>query len=285
MSTVQPHTPSSSQVRNFLTFDIEDWFQSTWDLNRPVSDRAVTNTNLLLEILNDYPVKATFFVQGMIAEKFPDLIQRISSHGHEIASHGFSHRPVNKMSKDLFREEVIRSKKLLEDITQKSVVGFRAPDFSIDSESFWAFDVLRESGIRYDSSIFPKKMRRYGIENFQKDSSVMHPSGIKEIPMSVWESALGELPIAGGGYLRLYPYALTKYAVRSLNARYQRPAMIYMHPYELNPRDFAGEKIPFPVKVHQGLFRGRMEKRLRRLLTDFKFMTCKEFVENEQNWR
>lgn len=268
-------------MKNILTFDIEDWFQSTFDLNRSISSRVVSNTAKLLDILSKSSKAhgATFFVQGMVAEKFPSLVQAIAKAGYEIASHGYSHRPVNQMSPEEFREDLTKSIRVLEDIVQKPIEGYRAPDFSIDEKSFWAFRILKQLGITYDSSVFPKKMRRYGIADFSRDPVELSTYGIKEIPLSIWSG----LPIAGGGYLRLFPYALTRTAIQRMN-RLHRSAVVYMHPYEINPKDFAGENIPLKIKLHQGLFRSRMASRLGRLLQDFDFISCREFVGDESKW-
>src|SRR5919108_3782087 len=140
-----------------LTVDVEDWPQSTLDWSLPITERAVRNTHRLLGVLREWNVKGTFFVLGLLAEKFPRLVQEIAAEGHEIASHGYSQKPVFAIGADAFEDELIRSVGLLEDITGERVRGYRAPDFSITERSLWALDILAAHGLEYDSSIFPMK--------------------------------------------------------------------------------------------------------------------------------
>lgn len=264
---------AESSLSNILSFDIEDWFQSTLDNKRPITDRVKNNTESLLAILDDFRVRATFFVQGMVAEKFPELLAAIDNAGHELATHGYSHRPVNKMSKNQFRDELRRSKDSISNVIGKEVIGFRAPDFSIDKKTFWAFPIMRECGIRYDSSIFPVKTRRYGIEGFSMTPVYLKEFDIFEIPMSTVPIFGRSFPIGGGGYFRLLPFAITDYFIHKMNSRGIR-CTTYFHPYELNPHDFDGELVPFSMRIHQGLFRSRIKPRLRSLLKSYQFTAC-----------
>lgn len=262
-----------STLQNILSFDIEDWFQSTFDLNHPITDRVKANTETLLAVLGDFQARATFFVQGMVAKKFPDLLFAIDGAGHELATHGYSHQPVNRMTKEQFRDELKRSMDLISTVVGKEVIGFRAPDFSIDEESFWAFGVMRECGIRYDSSIFPVRTSRYGIDGFSTTPIYMNEFDVFEIPMSTVPVFGRLVPIGGGGYFRLLPFPITNYFIRKMNCQDTR-CITYFHPYELNANDFDGEHVPFPIRMHQGLFRSRVKARIRLLLKSYRFIAC-----------
>ena len=269
-------------MTNILSFDIEDWFQSTYNCDHAITDRVQFNTKHLLDLLSSFGIRSTFFVQGMVAEAFPNLIRDIADAGHEVGTHGHSHRPVNTLGPAAFRVEVHRSKRLLEDVTGKPVIGFRAPDFSIDKESFWAFDVLAEEGIQYDSSVFPARTPRYGIAYFQRRPHRLAGSGIYEIPMSVWDFNGKVFPVAGGGYFRLFPYVFTRRILRKINLQ-GLPGVVYIHPYELNPDDFRGESVPWRIRLHQGLFRSRVRPRLIKLLKDFSFVSCGDWYEKHRS--
>ena len=154
----------ATRMLNSISIDVEDWLQSVVDPNLPLTDRFCRNTHRILDTLAGFGVRATFFVLGLAAEKAPNLIREIREAGHEVQSHGYGHRLVHTLSAEQFRADVERSKKLLEDITGSPITGYRAPAFTITLDTLWALDVLVECGFRYDSSVFPVPMRRYGIE-------------------------------------------------------------------------------------------------------------------------
>ena len=156
--------PSPAQVVHAISVDVEDWPQSTLDQNLPITDRVVRNTHVLLELFREHKVTGTFFILGLVAERYPGLVSDIASEGHELGSHGYSHKAVFEIGPRAFEEELRRSVGLLEDITCRRVRGYRAPDFSITEKSLWALDLIAARGLEYDSSIFPVKMRRYGIK-------------------------------------------------------------------------------------------------------------------------
>jgi len=261
-----------------LTVDVEDWPQSTLDHALPITERAVANTRRMLELFDRHGVRGTFFVLGRLAKKFPHVVEEIAAAGHEIASHGYSHKPVWKIGPQTFSDELEHSVKLLEDISGCRVAGYRAPDFSIDRDSLWALDILAEFGITYDSSIMPVKMRRYGIDRFPRHIH-RRESGLIEVPLSTTRIAGRRWPIAGGGYLRLYPYRVTARALRRLEAE-GLPAVVYLHPYELDADEI--NEIGFPIKARtrfaQGLGRKHIEARLTRLLTEFRFAPLREVI-------
>lgn len=253
-----------------LTIDVEDWYQSSVDLDAPITSRVVRNMERVRTLLDECGVKATFFVQGMVAETFPRLLQELLAEGHEIQSHGYSHRPLHQMDRGALRTELERSKKTIEDACGVRVTAFRAPDFSIHASNLWALEVLAEMGFDVDSSIFPMAMKRYGIASFGLEPArVRLPNGgeILEAPVAVWSGLGMRAPVAGGGYFRLLPQALLETALRSVLAQ-RRPVFLYCHPYEFNPEeldDYRGQVSPL-FRAHQGLGRRKFVGRMRHLM-------------------
>ncbi len=272
-----------------FSIDVEDWYQSSFDYDAEINEVCVHNTRTVLRLLEEYGVKGTFFIQGMVAEKFPRLVKEIDSLGHEVQSHGYSHRPINRMTPAEFKIELTKTGKCIEDITGKPVTGFRAPDFSIDTASFWAFEVMRECGILYDSSIFPLKTSRYGISGFEKGYSVIKtPSGcVDELPVSVlelrWPGGI-RLPVGGGGYFRLLPAWFLKYCLKKLDEE-ELPFVIYCHPYEFNPQELRKilKNIPLSRRLHQGLGRKNFQKKVSHLLKTKTFGTMSSVLKELKN--
>ncbi len=276
----QPFSPDRP-FQHALTVDVEDWPQSTLDHALPITKRAVTNTRRMLELFERCGVCGTFFVLGRLARKFPDIVREIADAGHEIGSHGYSHKPVFKIGPQEFTQELDYSVKLLEDITGQRVCGYRAPDFSITEDSLWALDILADRGLVYDSSVMPVKMRRYGIDRFPREIH-QRDNGLIEVPLSTISLAGSRWPVAGGGYLRLYPYSITARAVRHLQAE-GIPAIVYLHPYELDPAE--PNEVLFPVtrrtRLTQGMGRRHIESRLTRLFEEFRFAPLSEVIPND----
>jgi len=267
-------------IRNALTVDVEDYFhvsafsdsinRSDWN-NHTL--RVERNTHQLLDLFDEHDVKATFFVLGWVAERVRGLINELVIRGHEVACHGYSHQLVYEQSQDVFRDETLRSKALLEDITQSPVRGYRAASYSITKHSLWALDILAEAGFIYDSSIFPVHHDRYGIPDAPKfPYQLTTPKGLSlvEFPLST-ASFLGyRLPVAGGGYFRLYPYALTRAGLRQINNKANMPFIFYLHPWEIDsdqPRVQAGWLSRF--RHYNNL--DKCEARLRKLMSEFRF--------------
>jgi polysaccharide deacetylase family protein (PEP-CTERM system associated) len=272
-------TPS---IANLLTVDVEDWHQSTLNFDLPVTPRVCDNTYRVLDIMAAEGVHATFFVLGLVAACFPEVVRRIASGGHEVATHGWSHRPVYSLGAEGLRREVRDSVAALEDQTGAKVLGFRAPDFSIREDSFWAFSVLAEEGIVYDSSIYPITGPRYGMRSaFREPWLIRCPAGggLIELPLTTVEWLGVRAPVAGGGYFRLLPYVLTRAAIRRVN-RAGMLANTYFHPYELDTEEIPSSKhhIPLKLRLTQALFRGRVEARLRRLLSDFRWIPVRDVL-------
>jgi polysaccharide deacetylase family protein (PEP-CTERM system associated) len=268
-----------TRVLNAMTVDVEDYFhvsafdgvvpRSTWPT---LECRVERNTDRLLTIFDESGIKATFFVLGWVAERFPGLIQRIAAAGHEVASHGFAHRLVYDLTPETFRDDVRRSKGLLEEAAGVAVQGYRAPSFSITPRSLWALDVLIEEGFSYDASIFPIQHDRYGIP-----VSARHPYRLQrsageliEVPGSTVHWGPINMPIAGGGYFRIFQYALTAWGIDRINRLEQRPAIFYMHPWEIDPSQ---PRLPAGLLTRFRHYRNlhATEERLRRLIADFDF--------------
>lgn len=265
---------------NALTIDIEDYYHVSafesvvrfedWD---QYDSRVERNTYRILELLDEHNVKATFFILGWIAERAPSLVRSIHELGHEIASHGYAHQRVYTQTADLFREETRKSKHLLEDIISKPISGYRAASYSITKKSFWALEILAEEGFKYDSSIFPIWHNLYGIPNYQRFSHVVDGNGeypIAEFPLSTIRVAGFNIPTAGGGYLRLFPYAWSHSAIRRLNLRERQPAIVYFHPWEIDP-DQPRIQAKWKNRLRHYTNQHGMERKLRKLLSHFRF--------------
>jgi polysaccharide deacetylase family protein (PEP-CTERM system associated) len=266
-----------TRILNALTIDVEDYFhvsvfdgvvpRSEWDR---LESRVCRNTDRLLALFAQHGVRGTFFVLGWVAERHPDLVRRIAAGGHEIASHGFGHRLVYDQTPAAFRQDVRRSKQLLEDAAGVSVRGYRAPSYSIVPRSLWAIDILIEEGFAYDASIFPIRHDRYGIPVSGRHPYLLERAGgrITEVPGSTTRVGPANLPIAGGGYFRLLPYAWSRWGIQRVNGVERRPVVFYLHPWEIDP---AQPRLPagFVGRLRHYRNLDRTEARLRQLLRDF----------------
>ena len=263
---------------NALTIDVEDYFHvqafadvissAHWD-EYPV--RVERNTFRLLEILGRRNVKATFFILGWVADRCPALVRAIVDSGHEIGSHGYGHRMLTRDSQASFREDLIRAKSTIEDQTGSRVTCFRAPSYSITSKTLWALEILAEFGFEYDSSIFPIRHDYYGIPDaprFPHYWSLKSGARLLEFPPSTVRILGINVPIAGGGYLRLLPYKVTAWAIRRLNQKEDQPAMVYLHPWEIDP-DQPRLVASWSSRFRQYQNLQTTEKKLTRLLDDF----------------
>ncbi len=269
-------------MKNALTVDVEDYFQvaalsesirpEDWNQHEL---RVEQNTHRLLDMFDTAGVKATFFVLGWVAEAVPGLVREICARGHEVASHGYSHQLVYEQTPEVFRQETVRSKAILEDQAQRPIIGYRAASYSITKESLWALDILAEQGFVWDSSIFPVKHDRYGIPGAERwPHRLETPSGheLIEFPLTTLKIGPLNLPIAGGGYFRLYPYAFSRAGLARVNRADEQPFIFYLHPWELDPgqpRIKASWKSRF--RHYNNL--DKCEGRLKQLLEDFEFDT------------
>jgi len=273
-------------IVNAMSVDVEDYFQvsafdqavprSAWDTRE---SRVVRNTEHLLAIFDQHAVRGTFFVLGWVAERFPALLRTIAAAGHEIASHGYGHRLVYDQSRETFREDIRRSKAVIEAACGVDVRGYRAPSFSITSRSLWALDVLIDEGFEYDASIFPIHHDRYGIPSSPRfPYRVERDAGsLVEVPGSTVSFGAFNLPVGGGGYFRLLPYTWTRLGIDRLNRRERQPAVFYIHPWEVDPaqpRISVGRLTQF--RHYRNL--DRTEARLHRLLRTFIFASVRDVL-------
>lgn len=278
-----------SRVVNALTVDVEDYFHAS-AFDRVVSraswaereSRVVANTRRLLDSFAQQKVRATFFVLGWVAQRFPSLVREIASQGHELASHGFHHQLIYTLTPEQFRDDVRRAKAMIEDAGGCAVRGYRAPSFSIVQSSLWALDVLIEEGHTYDASIFPIHHDRYGIPDAPRTVHVIERGAgrIVEIPGSTVRAGGLNMPIAGGGYFRLLPYAFTRWGISRLNAQ-GVPAVFYIHPWEI---DADQPRLPVPRLTacrHYSNLANTLD-RLARMVNEFAFDTITATLGVEQ---
>ena len=276
---MSPDSRQEGRIVNAMTIDVEDYFHvSVFDGIVPrarwetLESRVCANTERLLDLFAEYRVSATFFVLGWVAERQPALVRRIAALGHEVASHGYGHRLVYDQTPGAFREDVRRAKGLLESMSGAHVHGYRAPSYSVTPQSLWALDILIEEGYSYDSSIFPIRHDRYGIPLSPRHPYIVRrPQGtLIEAPASTTVFGPLNLPVAGGGYFRILPYGWTRWGISRLNRDEGRPAIFYLHPWEIDPgqpRLRAGVLGRF--RHYRNLT--TTESRLRQLLEDFQF--------------
>ena len=285
MSVSKERTRKSSAL-HAMTIDVEDYFHvaalsevvkpKDWD-SQP--SRVVDNTQKILSIFDDKNVKGTFFVLGWVAEKFPELVKEIAEQGHEIASHGFSHQLIYKQSQAVFREETHRSKAVLEELTQTSVTGYRAASYSITKKSLWALDILAELGFTWDSSIFPIYHDNYGIPDTPSDPyQIQTASGamLTEFPITSAQKFGLNIPAAGGGYFRQFPYPLFKYLFNAASQGGRSPKIFYLHPWEIDPNQPRYNNASWFSRFRHYTNLDKSESRLRHLMDDFEFGTISE---------
>lgn len=281
-----------------LSIDWEDFGQllgrdHTGEVTPPVKHTIDRQTDLILSLLNDSNQKATFFVLGMLAQYRPDLVKKIAAEGHEIGLHGQHHIRMNTLDYDRAKADLSDSHKLVTDIIGGPVYGYRAPYFSVNETNLYILEILSELGLIYDSSIFPIKLKNYGIANFPvKDALYKLPNGkeMVELPLTVMDWRNKKLPVAGGGYMRAIPGFMLKRMFRTINDQKQ-DVMIYMHPYEFDNRwiscatnyppgkGFSKPK-SFLIDIRWNLFRGTIYNKLKHLLKEYNFVTCLKKAEN-----
>lgn len=276
-------------MKNILTIDVEDWFHTN-DLNIPIMqydkypDRIVESTTELLDLLDNYKLKATFFILGCIAKKHPELVGIISKKGHEIGSHGYWHKLIYKQSPEEFRNELIDSKNILEDVTGKIVNLYRAPSWSITKECLWALRILEEEGFICSSSIYPTKNPLYGINTAPTEPYYPIINGEKlkilEYPPGVYQIWKYRVPIAGGLYLRIMPWWLTKKAITHINK--QKPLIIYSHPWELDTK-MPRLKVSPVIRLTHYYNLHTIKNKLNKLFVNFEYTTLGERI-NEENY-
>lgn len=274
---------------NLLTVDLEEWFvvetlsnrftMADWD---KLESTVIKNTHRLLQLFKNKDVLATWFVLGWVAERFPALVKEISQEGHEIACHSFRHIRVNSLDPISFRKDTELALEVITKATNKQPIGYRAPSWSIDDSTPWAFDILSELGFEYDSSIYPIKHDIYGVPNGPRHTFKMNlESGrtIFEIPASTYRFMGHNFPVAGGGFLRNSPYWYTKWIIGKLNNN-NNSAVVYLHPWEIDtdPPQLEGLTImqKFRTSGSTSVFYYKLDK----LLSDFKFTTMNDYLKN-----
>ena len=270
------------------------------------------NTRRILEILDRAGggrIKGTFFVVGWVAEKFPGMIREIYENGHEIACHSYAHQLIFNQSKAQFREDARKSKEILENIIGDEIIGYRAPTYSITKRNLWALKVLFELGFKYDSSIFPIVHDVYGIPDAPRHPFLIHFDNggtpefetvnpdffedgscdqaffiadkgrcLAEFPLTTLSVFDKNIPVAGGGYFRLFPYALTRRMLRTVNHKEKRPFVFYLHPWELDPKIPKIRGAGFISTFRTYLNLNKTADRLKRLVSDFRFVPLSEFL-------
>ena len=268
---------ASATITNALTIDVEDYFQvsafapyiarADWDRREC---RVERNVDRILALLDEHDTEATFFTLGWIAERYPQLVRRIASQGHEVASHGYGHERASDLSMAAFDADIQRAKGVLEDLIGTAVAGYRAPSFSIGPGNMWALDSLARAGHRYSSSIYPIRHDHYGMPDAPRFAH-QAADGLIEIPITTLRLFNRNLPSSGGGYFRLLPYALSRWMLRQVNAADREAAVFYFHPWEIDPGQPRIAGIDRKTRFRHYVNIHRMEGRLQSLLSDFKW--------------
>ncbi|HVP13601.1 MAG TPA: DUF3473 domain-containing protein [Phycisphaerae bacterium] len=275
---------AATAFANVLTIDLEDWPIAVLGAHHEVTGRVVENTLRCLQVLRWHNVKATFFVLTKVAQRYGDLIREVHAAGHEIASHGHGHQLLTAITPRQFEDDVRRSIDILGELVGCRPLGYRAPGFSIVESTRWAGPILADLGFKYSSSVFPIRHRRYGIPGAPRQIHRWKNCRLIECPLAAYACLGRNLPVAGGGYFRLLPGAVARFAIHRINSR-GIPAILYMHPYELDvdgirEHRLAGLNVGWWRRVTQGLFRDRMEGRLHRLLESSRFTTMRELLQD-----
>ena len=268
---------------NYLTIDVEDYFQvaafekviqpANWD---SYASRVERNTCKILDLLDANAVKGTFFIVGWTAERYPDMVREIAARGHGIGCHSYRHQKIYNLTPEEFRQDTQKAKDILEEITGLPITGYRAPTYSITKKSLWALDILEELGFKWDSSIFPVLHDNYGIPDAPRFEYKLPEHNLKEYPISTVLFFGRKVPVAGGGYFRIFPYWFTKAALSKINSQENKPFIFYLHPWEVDPDQprvgDAGWKSRF--RHYRNL--DKTEDRLKCLLQDFQFRPIPE---------
>jgi polysaccharide deacetylase family protein (PEP-CTERM system associated) len=274
--------------KNIMSIDVEDWYSSSLDLfkdsdiqhgNKP-DPSIVTNTRHSLEMLRKTENSGTFFILGTVAEHYPDLVKEILDSGHEVATHGYGHNLVYKLDEKSFAEDLEKSLGFLGRAGCSDVIGYRAPYWSITKKSLWALDVLKKFGFCYDSSIFPIRRKLYGIPDARTEP-YKHDNGLWEFPPATYRFFGINIPIAGGGYLRLAPYSLIKRAIEKNQS--QNTKVFYFHPYELDPSDVemkhkVKSMVSFIYWIQQIVGRKDNPQKLKKLIEGYDFVSFVEVL-------
>ena len=279
IKTVFENPDDLCEIVNGMSVDVEEYFQVqalSERISRPqwstFPHRVEASVTRILELFDQFETRATFFVLGWIAKRHPDLVREISKHGHEVASHGWEHKPADQQTRLEFREDILRSKKLLEDIAGVPVIGYRAASFSINSTNLWAFDELENCGYLYSSSIYPIRHDIYGMPDAPRFPFFTGKSGTMiEWPGTTLDLAGMRLPCGGGGFFRIVPYRLFRWALRRVRAVDHQPCLFYFHPWEIDPMQPRIRGLSLKSRLRHYANLHKTEPRLRLLLEDFQW--------------
>jgi polysaccharide deacetylase family protein (PEP-CTERM system associated) len=277
-------------VLNGLSVDVEDWFQvgafekvidrRDWD---GLACRVEGNCDRILRMFADAGVKGTFFTLGWVAERYPQMMRRIAAEGHEIASHGWDHARVFTMDAKSFAADIERARKVLEDTSGSKVSGYRAPSFSIDARTPWAHEVLAEQGYTYSSSVAPIVHDHYGWREAPRFAfRPIVGADFVEVPVTTVEVAGRRMAAGGGGFFRILPYALSRWAIARVNKADGRPALTYFHPWEIDPGQPRRADAPLRSRLRHYTNLDAMAGKLRRLLADFRWGRMDDVVRTEK---
>ncbi len=265
-------------ITNALTIDVEDYFQVSafapyirrdeWNFRECRIER---NVGRILQLLADRDVKATFFTLGWIAERFPQVVNSIVQAGHELASHGYGHERASDLDRSSFMRDVVHAKSLLEDLSGRPVLGYRAPSFSIGTSNLWAFDALAEAGYQYSSSVYPLKHDHYGMPDSPRFAYHVSGGALLEVPVTTLRMMNRNLPSSGGGFFRLLPYSISRWMIDRVNRDEGEAAVFYFHPWELDVDQPRVAGIDAKTRFRHYVNIPRVEGRLQSLLTDFRW--------------
>jgi polysaccharide deacetylase family protein (PEP-CTERM system associated) len=281
-----------SSIINAMTVDVEDYFHvAAFEKNIPPTNwstielRVEKNTYRLLELFEKYQVKSTFFTLGWVAERCPNLIKDIVEQGHELASHSYAHQRAFTQTKQEFREDLIKSKQILEDASGQAIIGYRAPSFSINETNTWVYDILIELGFEYSSSTYPIEHDLYGVPKWPRfmyeRAECFDNKKIIEIPIPTSRKQHKNTGIGGGGYFRLYPYWLSKKRIDHYLKIEQKPYSFYFHPWEIDPHQPKVVGASVKSKLRHYLNLSKMEAKVIRLLEDYQWNTMKSVYLNK----
>ena len=269
--------PAPTTIINAMTIDVEDYFQVSAFAPHIVRTewpkrecRIERNIDVILQMLADNNVRATFFTLGWIAERYPGLVRRIVCEGHELASHGYDHERASDQSESAFFVDIQLAKMVLEDVAGSEISGYRAPSFSIGAKNLWAFDCIARAGYRYSSSVYPIHHDHYGMPDAPRFAHEVR-EGLVEIPITTVRLWNRNLPSSGGGYFRLLPYAISSWMLSRVNTRERESGVFYFHPWEIDPEQPRITGISSKTRFRHYVNIDRMQSRLTKLLSDFKW--------------
>lgn len=275
-------------ILNAMTVDVEDYFQvsafdpyvckSSWQ-ERP--GRVEANMDRILEMFNKFEIKCTFFTLGWIAMQYPSLVKRIVAEGHDLASHGWDHTMVTKLGRAEFEQDVSKSKEVLEQVSGTRVTGYRAPSYSFTKANDWAHAVLAEQGYLYSSSVAPIKHAFYGIPDAPRFSHERENGAILEIPITTTRLLGRNIPCGGGGWFRLYPYFISKWAIDRVTRSEGKSAIFYFHPWEIDPDQPRIDGIGSVARFRHFQNMKHMERRLLKLFGQYRWGTIPDVFGQE----